>query len=194
VANKYTNQLIISFLEGLDPLHERRQLLEEDLPSHLLTMGMRRCSAEDKAWRNVFCHAGLPGRRDPVVDLDMAIDPNLTGENDKVAQLGTSGNSDMGTDDTVLAHDHIMSDLDKVIDLGPLSNARLGKAGPVDTGIGSDLDLILENYGADLRQALVPIGIGMVTESVCANHCPVIKTTVYAKEAIPANDRTVVEP
>ena len=61
--------------------------------------------------------AGLGGHGDAVADLEVAGQADLAGEDHVVAQLGAAGNADLRDDEAMLAHGHVVRDLDEVIDL-----------------------------------------------------------------------------
>ena len=65
--------------------------------------------------------------------------------------------------------DAVVADLDEVIDLGALADHRVAAGATVDTGVGADLDVVLDDDPADLRDLHVPLGAHRETEAVLPN-------------------------
>ena len=63
---------------------------------------------------------------------------------------------DKAGDHAVAADAHVVRDLDQIVDLGVFADNRVGHGATVDGGIGADLDIVLDNDAADLRNALGP--------------------------------------
>src|SRR5690606_11653450 len=54
------------------------------------------------------------------------------------------------------ADPHVVSDLDEIVDLGAFPDDRVGQRASVDRGIRADLDIVLDDDPADLRDLLRP--------------------------------------
>ena len=61
------------------------------------------------------------------------------------------GDADLRDDDAVPADLDIVADLDLVIDLRPLADHRVAVGAAVDRRVGADLDVVLDDDAADLR-------------------------------------------
>ena len=51
--------------------------------------------------------------------------------------------------------DHIVGDLDEIVDLGALADHGVADRAAVDGGVGADLDIVLDDDAADLRNLVV---------------------------------------
>ena len=72
--------------------------------------------------------------------------------------------------DGVLADFAVMGHLDKVVELHTLMNNGLSHGRAVDTGIGTNLHIIFDNYNTQLRNLLVTFGVRCETKAVGTNH------------------------
>src|SRR5262249_1565365 len=62
--------------------------------------------------------------------------------------------------------DHVVADLHEVVDLGPAADDGLAEGGPVDRGVGADLDVVLDADDPDLRDLAVAAAVPDVPEAV----------------------------
>src|SRR5688572_19263257 len=92
--------------------------------------------------------------------------PGLTAQGRIILDNGTPRNPHLGNDDASLPDPDIMSDLDEVIDPGPLPDHRIRPRAAVDGGIRPDLHMVLDNHPPKLRHFHMPASIGGKPESV----------------------------
>lgn len=135
---------------------------------HFLTVRSPGSPAEHRARRNVLGDARLPRRGHALADLQVTGDTDLACEDDKILQLGTSGNPDVRADDTMFTNGHVVPDLDQIIDLGAAPDPGLGKTGSVNTCMGPNFHLVPDNNNSDLRQSMMATGIRVKPETIGA--------------------------
>lgn len=74
---------------------------------------------------------------------------------------------------TRFADPDIVGDVDHIIDLGAFADPRFTERTPVDATVSTDLDVILDSDGADLRKLqMLAILSPNVTKSVRTDHRP----------------------
>src|SRR6516165_5009969 len=67
--------------------------------------------------------------------------------------------------------DDVVGDLHEVVDLGSFADDCIRQGSSVDRGIGSDLNIIANDYAADLRHFDVSIAAQGKSEPVLSNAC-----------------------
>src|SRR5919198_1034179 len=72
-----------------------------------------------------------------------------------LAEATAAGDADLGQEQVILAHFHIMRDVDQVIDLRPAADDRLAQGSAIDTDIGPDLHVVLHTNPTRLRDLLM---------------------------------------
>src|SRR4030095_6644614 len=63
---------------------------------------------------------------------------------------------DLGREQAMPADGHIVADLDLIVDFGALAYDRVAQAATVNGGAGADLDIVLDQHTARLRQLQMP--------------------------------------
>jgi len=63
-----------------------------------------------------------------------------------------------------------MGHLDQIIDFGALADHRPTEPGTVEGAIGADLDIVLDNNGAHLRNLFVTSAHKFISKSIGADH------------------------
>ena len=76
---------------------------------------------------------------------------------DEILDRRRAGDADLGDDHAMPADDHVVGDLDQIVDLGALADHRVAAGAAVDRGVGADLDVVLDDDAADLRHLQVPL-------------------------------------
>ncbi len=66
----------------------------------------------------------------------------------------------------MVPHDNVVSDMDKVVDLGSLAYDSRSERGAVNGCVGPDLHVVMDNDIADLQDFAVPSFIEHVTVAV----------------------------
>src|SRR5262249_6343633 len=72
-------------------------------------------------------------------------------------------------DQAVASDRDVVRDLDEIVDLGALADYRVARRPTVDCGVGSDLDVVLNDDAPGLRNLLVPLRRREVAEAVLAD-------------------------
>ena len=93
-------------------------------------------------------HAGLPSDHDPFADRR------------------TPRDADLGHDDAVFSHGHVVGDLDQVVDFGALPDVGGSERGPVDGDVGADFDVIFYDDDSPLRNLAMAAFVLNVPESI----------------------------
>src|SRR2546423_4843160 len=65
---------------------------------------------------------------------------------------------------------HVVPDLDKIIDLGPLAYHGFAERGTIDRGASADLDVIFDSDNADLRDFVVLAAVGSKAVTIGADY------------------------
>lgn len=126
--------------------------------------------------------ASLSSEGDLVADFQMAGDSYLASECDILTQSGATGNTDLTAKDTVLPNHHIVTDLHQIIDLGPSLDPSPAKTGPIDTGVGSNLHIIIHLHNSSLRNLHVLPSLELIAEAISPQNSATMKN-----DAIPDN-------
>src|SRR5439155_1537794 len=119
---------------------------------------------------DVAGEAGLRGDDGAVTDREVVGDRHLPAEHDPLADPARPGDPHLGHDDRVRTDLDVVTDLDEVVELGPAADDRLPQGGAVDRGVGADLDIVLDQHGADLSDLPVRFAVEDVAEAVGADH------------------------
>ena len=57
----------------------------------------------------------------------------------------------------MLANDHVVTNLDEIVDFRATADLSVAQGAPVNRAIGPNLDVILDDHSADLRNLAVVI-------------------------------------
>src|SRR5690349_1132191 len=86
------------------------------------------------------------------------------------ADVGAAGDAGAAGDRGVRANAHVVAHLDLVVELDALFEHRIVDRAAIDRGVGADLDVVADAYGADLRN-LDPAALFLGdAEAVGADH------------------------
>src|SRR5438309_1658273 len=80
----------------------------------------------------------------------MSADARLSGKHNVIAQPGTSRDTRLPDDQTMLADLHVVRDLDEVVDLCSFADDRRPQCAPIDGHTRADLHVIADDDIADL--------------------------------------------
>src|SRR5262245_43449364 len=84
-------------------------------------------------------------------DGQMVGHASLATHDDTVLDRAAARDADLGGQEAVTPDRHVVSDLDKIVDLGSLPDYGVPDGAAVDRGIGADLDVVLDDHTPDLR-------------------------------------------
>src|SRR5262249_56148300 len=99
----------------------------------------------------------------------MVGDADLTAQHGVVSDLDAARNPGLRDDEAMASDRAVMADLDQIIDLGALANDGVAAAAPVDRGIGADLDVVLDDHPARLRDLDRAFAIGKQAQALLAD-------------------------
>jgi hypothetical protein len=102
--------------------------------------------------------------------VDVIADGGLAAEDDARAEHRRAGDPGLSDEEAVGADLDVVADLDEVVDLGSASDARGGELGAVDADTRPDLDVVLDDHRADLRDLRVLLAVPAVAEAVGADN------------------------
>jgi len=96
-------------------------------------------------------------------------DANSCSENNKVFQSYAATQPRLTGYDAMAPNNNVVGDLNKVVDLGSLSNNSVANPAPVDCRSSSNLDIMLNYDNADLWHLEVPSFVHYETKPVLTN-------------------------
>src|SRR5207253_11170074 len=88
-----------------------------------------------------------------------------------VFQYHAARQSGLTGDDAIAADPAIVRDHDQVIELGALADHGVRQRAPVNGGAGADLDIVLDDHAAELRDLEIVRASGGETETRLADPC-----------------------
>ena len=119
----------------------------------------------------------------------MGYDAGARTQHDEILEGDAAAQAALRDDDAMVSDRAIVSDLAEVIDFRTLADDGVAHAAPIDPRSGSDLDIVVNNDPADLRNLYVSVGIGNIAEAVLADVTAGINRNAIAKPAVA--DRTI---
>src|SRR5690606_21083049 len=142
----------------------------------------------DAAWR---------GDDGAVRDLQVPDEAHLAAEHAVLADLGAARHYATRRVVSVLAHLHVVRDVDQVVKFDALAQDGAAQRGAVDGAVGADLHLILDHHVADLRDLLTTARARGETEAIAADHRAAVDDAVLPYYTVridlhPGVDRGVV--
>ena len=93
----------------------------------------------------------------------------------------------------ILANLAIVSHLDKVVELHALMDHGLAHRRAVDTGIGSDLHIVLDDHNANLRNLVVALCVGCKAKAIGTNDTTSMNSDMIAQTAALINGHMWIE-
>src|SRR5882672_6381693 len=173
-------ELVDPLLEILGALEQLGQALDEGLKALEHRVGHRRVAGDDGVSGDRLGDAALPAHGGVRADAYVARDSGLASDRHEILEFGAAGDADLGHDDAVPADDHVVADLDQVVDLRPLAHARAAGGGTIDRGVGADLDVVPDHDIPDLGHLVVAPLIERVAETVAAHHDAAVENAAAA--------------
>src|ERR1700751_4146880 len=111
-------------------------------------------------------HAALGPDHRPLAYGEMVGNPDLAREDDIVAQNNAAGEPALADNDAIAPDHDVMSNLDKVIDLGSFPDDGIAAGAAVYGGAGADFHIVLNDHPAELRNLGVPGCTHLIAKSV----------------------------
>lgn len=128
--------------------------------------------------------AAAGGDADVVFELDVAEDAGLTAEHDMLACLGGTCDACLGGDDVMLPDLDVVGDLDEIVDFRAFADDGLFEARTIDGGVGADLDVVFEDYIAELLELdEVALSVREIAEAAGADDGTWLENDSVAKNA-----------
>ena len=140
--------------------------------------------------QNTLGHSGLSSNNGVIANLDVTDQACLPGHSYIFSYHGTSRDACLGNNYGVFANNYIMGNLDEIINLGAPANDSLVKTRPVNSYIGADLNVIFNDYCANLRNLMVHSPYFSKAKPVAANHCAIMNNYTIA-DINPLPDRYI---
>src|SRR6185437_6996909 len=84
-------------------------------------------------------------------DLDVIGQTDLRPDHDEIAEFAAAGDAGLRNHDAVPADMGVVPDLDEVIELGAFADDGIAQRAAIDRRAGADLDAVLDDDAADLR-------------------------------------------
>src|SRR5215207_4406984 len=128
----------------------RRQALQRRMLAEELAGRPRRAPAPALAGRDVGHHAGAGGDLGSLSDPEVWGNRRMASDRDEILDRGRARDSDLRDDDAVPPDDHVVGDLDEVVDLRALADDGVPAAAAVDRGVCSDFDVVVNDDAAEL--------------------------------------------
>ena len=125
--------------------------------------------AHARSARYIVLHMGHAGNQRTIADLHVFHHAGLGSQDNEVAELGRPCNSCLGDDDAVAANNHVVGDLNKVIDLRSFTDFCVHEEAPIDCRVGTKFDTISNNHSANLRDLEMPFRAHDVAKAVLAD-------------------------
>ena len=137
------NTLALSF--SLCHLFEHGNLTKEVL------LWLGRASEHRRTRGRIRNDAGLRSYHRAFTNPKVAGHGRLTTDADEILQHRRTRNTDLGDNDATPAEDHVVADLHQIIETRAGADHRVPGRSPIDRGIGADLDIVLQDDQAELR-------------------------------------------
>ena len=103
---------------------------------------------------------------------------------DEILDRRRAGDADLGDDHAMAADDHVVGDLHQIVDLGALADHRVAAGAAIDRRVGADLDVVLDDDAADLRNFEVPLRPHGEAETVLADAHARMEDHAVADESV----------
>src|SRR5207302_5133952 len=116
----------------------------------------RGISSHHRLGRDVAAHPGAGGNHRIRADCHMVGDADAAPEHDTIADMHASRYAYHPAYQTTLTNGDVVSDLHEIVDFGVAPDARRGERRTIDCRIGADLDIVLDDHGADRMDAARP--------------------------------------
>ena len=136
---------------------------------HEIAYRLRRRSDPAAAGRNVGHDPRLRAQHRAGADGDVVGEADLPSHHDEISHFRAAGNAGLPGDQAVPADADVVRDLHQIVDLGALADDGVAGRAAVDRGVGADLDVILNDDPAGLRNFLMASRRRQIAEAVLAD-------------------------
>lgn len=152
-----------------------------------------RSAGDDLIRLEVPIHS-CPGRNhDLIPDVDVVGKTGLSSDHHVTTDRGASGDPDLRDDNGVLADRDVVRDLDEIVDFRAVFDDCVAESRAIDRHIGAQLNVILNDHTAKLRNFVMRALVLYVAEAVTADDRPAMNGHTGADPAPFANDHVGIE-
>ena len=133
---------------------------------------MRDCAdtaGKDRTRGHRLGHSGLRADGRPVADFDVVHHSDLPCQSNILPQLRAPGDTRLGRHDRVLADDHVVGNLNEVIDLCAPADDGLTEGRSIDGRVCANLDIVFDDDDAGLRNFDPCLAASGIAESITAD-------------------------
>src|SRR5688572_2026605 len=116
---------------------------------------MRRCSGNVAPGGNIRGDRRAAANNSSRTNGEMAARAGPSAHQDAVLEHSRAGEAGLARNQAIAANTAIVANLHKIVDLAALPNHGVAKGAAVDRRVGSDLDLVLHDDAAKLRDLAV---------------------------------------
>jgi hypothetical protein len=99
-----------------------------------------------------------------------ACDTDLTGEDRIIAHAAAARDSNLRGDDAASPDSYVVGDLNQIVDLCACTDDRLPECRAVDRGVCPNLDVMLDDHPAEVRNLNMALSVADITEAVITEH------------------------
>lgn len=96
--------------------------------------------------------------------------PGLASKGNAITDNGAARDTGIGRQHAIATYADVVRDVDQIVDLGVLTDGRIGKGSAIDTAVGPDGNAVLNNDPAKLWKIHHPFGPGCGPKTGLANH------------------------
>src|SRR4051812_14595522 len=101
--------------------------------------------------RNIAKDAGLRSQPSPFANRMVAGNSDLAENHTSVFHSNRSRNPDLRHDEAETPNTHVVRDLYEIVNLRTRADHRVVDAAAIDRRVGADLDVVLDDASADMR-------------------------------------------
>src|SRR5579863_6773788 len=160
-------------LERLQPRGERVDTLEaRDQPAPDMSLFERNAPGVYAGAGNGMADHGTAGDDHVVADRQVSADAHLAADHATAANARAARDSHAGRQCAVGANPYVVRDHDQVVELHALLDHRVIDGSAVDRGVGANLDVGADTYGACLRHLDPTTAFLSEPEAVAADYGP----------------------
>src|SRR6185369_4504138 len=131
----------------------------------------------------------LRGGNCSVADHAMPGNPDLSGKNHVLSNLGRSSQADLGAKHGVFTNPRTVSDLHKIIDLGIAHHACFSDRRTIDASVRLYLYIVFNNCNTGLHDLMPTVRASRKTKPIGSDDYPILQNDVVADLAELSNDR-----
>src|SRR5262249_14359729 len=129
---------------------------------------------------DVFRDTALRSDAHPVANRHMPDDANLSPHHDSFSDARATGDPSLRCNNRMLPNNHVVRDLDEIVDFHAFLNPGSAKPGAVDRCVRADLYIVVDLNDPDLLDLFVPAIDKFESETVRANHRAAMNNHVRA--------------